>query len=112
MITDRAKAIHKQLVESYRASGQVKFMPNVAELATQAMLMDENFEKKISVEFISDLFDIARRKEKLPSIDGIYKAYESDGFYLRRTPIDKHTKVWGKSHGKLTEKQMRELPLG
>jgi len=84
MITNRARAIHTELVNSFFISGKVAFTPTAELLEKQAVMMDAELDSKIGIELIIPLFKIARTKEDLPALSAICKAYKSDTFHTKR----------------------------
>jgi len=108
MITDRLRVLQDEVILAYNQCHKTNFIPTKEVFRMQLKAINEGLDENIKTEILSELFDIAKNNETIPTLTGLRKAYK---IHLERKP-DKYRKVWGEPFRKLTEKEIKELPAG
>ena len=108
MNTDRLKVLQYEIILAYNQCHKTNFIPTKEVFRMQLNSINAGLSKNIKTEILSELFDIAKNEETIPTLTGIRKAHK---IYMERK-LEKHRKVWGEPFRKLTEKEIKQLPAG
>ena len=108
MNTDRLKVLQDEIILAYNQCHKTNFIPTKEVFRMQLNAINAGLSENIKAEMLSELFDIAKNEETIPTLTGIRKAYK---IYTERKP-DRHRKVWGEPFRKLTETEIKQLPAG